>query len=564
VVVESGVDLAFRHVLIAQALADRMPAGLRAELHSEAARALAQAGAAAERLAAQLLSADGRVDDWVAQWLVAHATALVNRAPQGAADLLAQVVPTLPAGDQRRELLMEQLAGVLFLLARYAQAEPVARELLAQTAEPRRRARMAWTLAYTLVRTGRADEALAVTGEALSAGDVPDAWRARLRSAHASALANGSRFDEAAAAAAEALADAERADDRLAAGYALHIQSLVSGFGGDNAASLTLMERALAVIGDDPETTDLRLLLLGNRLTALVNVGREAEAEARELLAVAEGVGTARISTVRCQVAEYLFETGRWDDALAEMDALFDPAADMMDVAVVLCRGLAALIAGHRDDYAGLATHLQAAQQLPELPGYHRIYGQYVLRAMALSAERNGCNSVAAALLTDAVAAGGNVVPAELHWRADLVRCALAAADRSAAQTAVARCESDAAQRGGPDAATAAQWCRALADGDAAALAEAARFYRTVARPLELGQVLEDLAVLHAAGDDATAARAVLHEAMEIYAGLGAEWNVLRADARVRPYGIRRRRQGVRRPETGWDALTPTEARSPP
>jgi DNA-binding CsgD family transcriptional regulator len=29
----------------------------------------------------------------------------------------------------------------------------------------------------------------------------------------------------------------------------------------------------------------------------------------------------------------------------------------------------------------------------------------------------------------------------------------------------------------------------------------------------------------------------------------------------VRPYGIRRRHLGVRRPATGWDALTPTEAK---
>jgi hypothetical protein len=58
---------------------------------------------------------------------------------------------------------MEHLAGVLFLLARYESAEPVTRALLAQTSDPHRRARMAWTLAYTLVR-GRMTEALDVAG----------------------------------------------------------------------------------------------------------------------------------------------------------------------------------------------------------------------------------------------------------------------------------------------------------------------------------------------------------------------------------------------------------------
>jgi predicted ATPase len=167
VLVESGLELAFRHGLIQQALTDGMPAGLRTELHREAAQALAVGGAEAERVATQLLSVEREVDEWVPQWLAAHAAALVHRAPQGAAELLERAVASLPAGDERREVLMEQLAGVLFLLARYDQAEPSARELMAQSADPQRRARMAWTLAYMLVRTGRATEAVAVVGQAL-------------------------------------------------------------------------------------------------------------------------------------------------------------------------------------------------------------------------------------------------------------------------------------------------------------------------------------------------------------------------------------------------------------
>ncbi len=75
-----------------------------------------------------------------------------------------------------------------------------------------------------------------------------------------------------------------------------------------------------------------------------------------------------------------------------------------------------------------------------------------------------------------------------------------------------------------------------------------------------IAQALEDLAVVQAAGD-ADAARATLREAVQIYASLGAEWDTMRADNRLRPFGVRRRREGTRRPETGWDALTPTEAK---
>jgi hypothetical protein len=81
------------------------------------------------------------------------------------------------------------------------------------------------------------------------------------------------------------------------------------------------------VIGDDPEVADLRLLL-GNRVVFLGNIDRDADADAaaRELLALAERAGTARISAARLSVATFLFDTGRWDDALAELGACSSPA----------------------------------------------------------------------------------------------------------------------------------------------------------------------------------------------------------------------------------------------
>src|SRR6266852_8052352 len=105
--------------------------------------------------------------------------------PAGRGGVAGAAVAGVPAGDERREVLSEQLAGVLFLLARYEQAEPVARGLLAETGDPQRRARMAWTLAHTLSRTGRTAQALAVLDAALRDGAVPEMWRARLGSARA-------------------------------------------------------------------------------------------------------------------------------------------------------------------------------------------------------------------------------------------------------------------------------------------------------------------------------------------------------------------------------------------
>jgi len=78
---------------------------------------------------------------------------------------------------------------------------------------------------------------------------------------------------------------------------------------------------------------------------------------------------------------------------------------------------------------------------------------------------------------------------------------------------------------------------------------------------VDLAAALEDLAVVLAVRQEATECKAVAAEAIEIYAGLGAAWDVRRTEARLRDHGIR---SGVRGPRAkrathGWEALTPTE-----
>ena len=71
------------------------------------------------------------------------------------------------------------------------------------------------------------------------------------------------------------------------------------------------------------------------------------------------------------------------------------------------------------------------------------------------------------------------------------------------------------------------------------------------------------MAVLLAGGDDRAAARAAYLGATEIYRRLGADWDLRRADARLRSFGVRTRRSPNRRdgPTSGWAALSPAEAR---
>jgi DNA-binding CsgD family transcriptional regulator len=418
---------------------------------------------------------------------------------------------------------------------------------------------MAWALVSTLSRTRRPAEALAVADQALAEADVPAVWRARLRSMRAMALEDDERSGEADSVAADTLAEAERIGDRFAAGFCLHVRSVVCLNAGDLARGLEFIERALAVIGDDQETADLRLVLSLNQLAALTNLDRVSGAELDQVLTLAERNGTARATTARLMVAEVLFELGRWDDALTETEALLQPGGNVERPIEVSLRGLAALIAAHRDDRASVTAHLRVADHLPDHSGLWRLIGIHGLRAKAMAAERDGRPGEAAALLEPPLSLDFFADPEKLDGLADLVRCALAVGDLPTAEAAAARCERQAAQYSGGVAAAAAKRCRGLVDGDPGPLGEAVAYYRSVTRPLGLGQALEDLAVALAASGDLGAARAALGEAAEVYAGLGAQWDVLRADARLRPLGARRRRPGSRRPQVGWAALTPTE-----
>ena len=78
----------------------------------------------------------------------------------------------------------------------------------------------------------------------------------------------------------QAVAAAERAADPVAVGTASNVLAVLRTSHGNRAGCLAVLERALAAIGQDLETADLRLLLLHNRLSTLSNLDRLAEAKA--------------------------------------------------------------------------------------------------------------------------------------------------------------------------------------------------------------------------------------------------------------------------------------------
>ena len=177
------------------------------------------------------------------------------------------------------------------------------------------------------------------------------------------------------------------------------------GNGGDPlsprlAAALGRFNEALVAAGEAPDTAEMGLILLGNRSSGLDFLGRPAEADraVAESLVAAERVGNpVQLAAQRMQAAEVYFERGRWDDALAEMNA----AAELplsVDRRLSL-RGMTTLIAVYRDDRAMAAEQLRDLEDLPLTTAQVRYYAERLRIAGALAVERDGLPAQALARL---------------------------------------------------------------------------------------------------------------------------------------------------------------------
>ena len=322
----------------------------------------------------------------------------------------------------------------------------------------------------------------------------------------------------------------------------------------DFAGLLDRIDETLGVIGDDPQTIDLRLMLMMNRFSMLDTLDRRDDAltTAQQTLVLGERVGTSRLGEIRSYLAAVYFDAGQWDDATAQLENAI--AAPEPELHKVLARALAALIAGHRDDSAALDEHLTAIKSIPVSDIAWGKPVAEVFLARALAAERAGRADEAEAVLAEYLDPGlaksiGDLNASVLPM---LARLAIAAGHDDVAAAAYAA----ALER---ETENTAAHCRGLVESDPAALMAVADAFPPALLPLQRAQVLENAAVMYAERTELPAARAAFTEAAKLYDRLGAAWDIRRASGRLRPYGIRRGSRSARRPDTGWDALTATE-----
>ena len=566
VLAESGYGLGFRHPLIRAALYDDMPTPVRAAWHRDAGRSLAEAGAPADRVARQMLWAaggpagtTGPVDEWMLDWLARTVDLLVGQAPGVAAELLTQAVDSSPAGSARHGWLASRLADALYRIGDRAAAEQIANRALEHAAEPDLLVDLHWTLTQCRMLAGESAESLATLDRALASPGLSAQHRARLLVLAARTHDNLGEVDKAGRVATSALDAASQAGDNWAMGWALHVLTLVTVVQGHLTDALPLFDQALAVTQADPALTDLRLLLQLNKAVTLgcLDQYEQAFAAARQARDLADQVGTAmRLAQAHCALGQLLFETGRWDDALAEVEIVPE---NLKEPGVACCDlGIAAVICFHRGEIAEARRYLAAAVPHAKRIG-HRPIGSLAL-ARSLDCEQAGALPEALAALTAGFAGGAEDLGEIEDLLADAVRLATETGDLSTAQALAGHAAAAAAESEIPHRQANALYCRGLLDHDAPRLLAAAERYDAAGRPLPSAQALEAAAGEFVSADDRGQARDAFTRAVEVYTSLGAAADAARLQATFRAHGIRRGPHAKhRRARSGWESLTATE-----
>jgi DNA-binding NarL/FixJ family response regulator len=579
VLTDAADRLRFRHELIHQALVEQTPTAMRSAMHAEIGRLLARAGRGTDAVARHLLAVPGNIDAWALDWLVQLPEAALYALPHASAELLTRAVESAeyPRGaaagdaadaadpamgaDLRWEALASRLALVLFWLGRDEQAGQVALTVARRASVPVTAARMRVLIIRTAGRTGRLGDGLEAARPLPSDDQLPahwrailDAWSANLASAEGQAVLGATL-------AANALDQATASGDPLSIGYARHV---LASCGGPSTRLAHINAGLDALVGQDPESIDLRMLMLAGQVTELTYLARQEETARalKEALTLAERVGGFRAATIQIVAAQHSYVHGRWDEALAHLANVEDEFTDAEPF--VSQHGFAAHIALRRGDRPTADAHLRRAIDVVKADLPTRVPTIFPLtQALAMRAEADGNLTEAVWFMSQWLAAPVGLRAPERHDDLPyLIRLALAAGDTVTASWAAATALDDLTVDGSPSRAATARFCQALVADDAAGLLAVADDYRAHGWVSKYSFAMEEAAVRLAAAGQTARARAALTDAVRGLAVMGASWDIRRADARLRAYGVRRGpRSAHRRAATGWESLTPSEQR---
>ncbi|HEV3378907.1 MAG TPA: AAA family ATPase [Thermoleophilaceae bacterium] len=167
--------LEFAHPIVREAVYAGIGPRERARAHARAARILAEAGAADERIAAQVVAADPEGDPARVE-LLRHvaAHALVQGAPAAAAAWLRRALAEPPTAPETRGAVLLELGSAELRLGDPAAAEHLAAAVELLPGEPAQVARSARQLALAHTIAGLADRSVAVLQAAIELVEPAD------------------------------------------------------------------------------------------------------------------------------------------------------------------------------------------------------------------------------------------------------------------------------------------------------------------------------------------------------------------------------------------------------
>jgi len=566
VVTDDENNLRFRHDLIRDSIYEDLAVSVRRGLHREVGERLASSGASALVVAEHLARGAEAGDVLAVTWLTRAARDIAPSSSGIAAELLERAAFLIGPTTGERDRILRERARHLMNAGRVPEALTACRELLDRPHDAAVHNELRISCAHALLAVGRVRDALAELDDlvqyplSLSGADRASAlaWagfaRLSLGDLHGATM----RAEEARAIAAEQ-------DAHYAFSVGMVTLAAVAETRGHLSDALCIIDEAVARADHTAHKEGHRYPIHITRGHILLELDRVDDARS----ALQEGMRLSEEFGVRWPLASYSayralaeFVAGRWDDAIAEIDAGMELASDTAETySSVLAHTLLCMIRLHRNDLAGAEEAAHEAVLADRGGSFRSVWAQ---QAYALVLEARG--DVREALSTmshcwERCTQTGSVLEYRLLGP-DLVRISLACDERAMARDVVAAVGKLATHNPSLGSMTGvALRCQGLADGDAETLQQAVDAFSRGSRPLELALTCEDAATAFARRGEPDRARPMLLHASEIYERLSAARDRARIEATGREVGIRRGTRGPQnRLRTGWDSLTPTEA----
>ena len=538
--VESGERLAFRHDLTRDAVRESVPVSTRQALDRQAADVLLARGATPVEVATQLAASAEPGDEEAISILLRASEALATSDPSIGADLSRRAVELAPRHHELLGPLIAQTAVLLHLAGRVDEARAFAETSLRDSLPADQEADVLFSIA-SMVDTPP-DARVAASRQALALADLPSDARAQhLAALHYNLLVGGRREE------ARAIT-VVRATDEPRSKLPLMLADTVSAYlDGRYEDALELMEAAAHLATEAKDWGRERLI---QEWRCELHTVQDHIDESLRL--AADGVALAQrehngwgVRIFEIWRGRQLQQLGRLTDARAALDGQFGPDTahhyrGVLDAAGIVALGRIAIHAG--DARLQQRTAALARGLLEDSTPSYRRQAAWLL---ALQAMAGGDPYAAHQWLCALGEAQRTTIlplfPVDVTDEPQLVRIALAVADRDLAATAVEQAQRRAERNPhAPTIVATAAHARGLLDADDATLTHAVELFEMAPRPLARTSALEDLGAIRIRNGATDEGIEALDAALVIYAEAEAAWDAGRVRSRLREHGVRR------------------------